>query len=232
MTVCKKSILLTRSIEENREISGIFENIGLIPVFCPLLEYKTLEFDCAALENYSDIILSSKRASCVVAPLLSDKTQNLWIVGKSSLQFFRSRKNKNIRIFEDFELLEKSIAGKDFKDFLYLSSNFISKEPPEGMRRIVVYETLYAKKIDEIFLKEMEPGVDYISLFSENCAKTFIELAKNYNLLEKLRNSYIIAISSKVAEIAKPYFNKVSYPKNKNLEGMVELIIEHEKNDS
>ena len=45
-------------------------------------------------------------------------------------------------------------------------------------------------------------GIDYIVLYSENCAKTLLKLLIENNLVNYLGNTTYIAISSKVARAA------------------------------
>jgi hypothetical protein len=68
-------------------------------------------------------------------------------------------------------------------------------------------------------LNAIKKGVDYILLYSENCAKTLVKLILEKQLLKNVANSVVITISSKVENVVKPYF-KNSFAK----EGAAQMI--------
>lgn len=219
----KISVVLTRSREENYKAGSLLKKAGFRPIYTPLLEYSPADFDISLLGEYSDIVISSPRAARRIKGLLNDRPQNLWIVGESSINSLKGLKNKNIKTFLDFGALENFLKDRE-GEFLYLSSDFISKEPPKNFRRLIAYKTLYSSEISDRALAELSGGVDYICLYSANCAKVFINLLKKYDLLGKLENSYIIALSYRIAEIVEPYFGKIYYREDKRLSDIVGII--------
>ena len=79
-----KSVLLTRNIEENNEtIKEISKyNLDLRYIHCPLIKYKTLDFNIDILDNYSNIIITSKYAANILAGYRFKK--DIWVVGYNS----------------------------------------------------------------------------------------------------------------------------------------------------
>ena len=79
-----KSILLTRSLEANQETIEEINRYGLNfrYIECPLINYKSLDFDADILKNYSNIIITSKYAATIIAK--HELKHNIWVVGDKS----------------------------------------------------------------------------------------------------------------------------------------------------
>ena len=73
-------------------------------------------------------------------------------------------------------------------------------------------------------------GIDYILLYSQNCAKTLVKLLTKYNLINILKNTIVITISAKVANIVNIYFSNVVYVEQAEQQQMINLLINYDKN--
>lgn len=126
--------------------------------------------------------------------------------------------------------VQHDVHGND-NSFLYLSSNEITEEFPPTIKRQIIYEVKYSEKLSEQQIKTISQGLDYILLYSHNCAKTMVKLLIKYDLLTKLAKTRVIAVSSKVANVVKPYFKAVIFPSNNGLynktlnDKVIELLI-------
>jgi hypothetical protein len=85
----------------------------------------------------------------------------------------------------------------------------ISTRMPHGIKMINVYKVRYKDNLSEREIQILKSGVDYIPLYSENCAKTLIKLILVNDLLKYIENSVIIAISSKVEKLLMDYFRQI-----------------------
>lgn len=217
-----KSVLLTRSAEDNLEIISSLQPDVFKYICSPLVKYKSLQIS-ENIENYSDIIITSKYA----AKILTNHTKglllkkNIWLVGKSSEQIFQD--NFEIQyVAANIEELMKQLPGKIYSKTLYLSSNEITKDLPAEIKRIIVYEVEYAKDLCQI--DEIEKGINYILLYSYNATNTLIKLFTKNNLLPLLANSTVIAISEKVADNIRFFVKNVVYCDYGKPEQMLELL--------
>lgn len=71
--------------------------------------------------------------------------------------------------------------------------------------RRILYNVIYRDSLPIDINERLQKGIDFIPLYSENCAKTLIKLLLENNLLKYLENTVVIGISSKVEQVIKPY---------------------------
>ena len=228
------TILLTRSVQENEELIQVLNQYNFRVISCPLLEYKNLEFDFSnILENYSNIIITSKYAAKL---LLLASTQynskatnhNAWVVGEISSALLKEAGFKIKYTAKDAQDLIKNLPINIYNTTIYLSANEITKNLPKEIKRQIIYEVNYSNTLQEDNIQDINNGVDYTLLYSLNCAKTLVRLLFKYDLLKKLENTMIIAISLRVANIMKQHFKNVIYAKKKQT-AMVELLTQDAK---
>ena len=72
-------------------------------------------------------------------------------------------------------------------------------------------------------------SIDFILLYSQNSAKTFLRLLLQNNLLEYLQDSLVVAISLKVANIVRPFIKNVVYCDDQNPNDIIKLLSENAK---
>ena len=96
-----------------------------------------------------------------------------------------------------------------FNNMVYLSGDIISKELPDGIRREVVYKVAYLNNLDKEVIIQIKEGVNYLTAYSKNCAKTLLNLLVENNLLKYLENTKVIAISSSVGNILNQHFKNI-----------------------
>ena len=197
-----KTILLTRSKEDNQTLKDILTPKGYNCIECSLLKSVNIPFDPKALDPYNNIITTSKRA----AKLMPRANKNAWVVGNSSAEILR-QKNYNIKyIAASASELKDHIPKDIYSSTIYPASNMISVEMPDDIKVLQVYKVIYKDELSKDEIKLIKDGIDYIALYSENCAKTLLKLIVENNLLKYLENTMVIAISSKVEMVVKDYF--------------------------
>ncbi len=231
-----KSILLTRSIEDNYDIIRTIENNNRaleqkFKYICsPLVQYKDLNFDPRILFNYTNIIITSKFAAKLFVSLISrypgfkkdNINQNFWVVGNISNIILTQNNLIVSGVARNIQQLIKNFPPEFYKQTIYLSSNEITQELPSSITRQIIYEVQYISQLHNI--EEIKKGVDYILLYSQNSAKTLIKLLADNKLLELLSNSQVIAISKKVADIIKIFSKNVIYCEDGKPEQMLTIF--------
>lgn len=222
-----KSVLLTRSAEDNLEIISSLQT-GVFKYICsPLVQYKSLQIT-DNIEDYSDIIITSKYAAKILTNyakgLLLKK--NIWLVGKSSAQMLQDKFEIQY-VAANIEELMKQLPQEIYNKAIYFSSNEITKDLPIEIKRIIVYEVEYAKDLCQI--EEIQKGINYILLYSYNTTNTLIKLFTKNNLLPILVDSTVIAISEKVADNIRFFVKNVVYCDYGKPEQMLELLLNDTK---
>ncbi|HJD60307.1 MAG TPA: hypothetical protein LFW20_06695 [Rickettsia endosymbiont of Omalisus fontisbellaquei] len=221
-----KSVLLTRNIEENNEtIKEISKNnLDLRYIHCPLIKYKTLDFNINILDNYLNVIITSKYAASILADY--DLIQDIWVVGNKSKQLLGK---KVAYVAKNVEDLIKHFPPDLYEQTIYLSSNEITKDLPDKIARHIIYNVEYLNELPLSIIKEFKSNIDFVLLYSQNSATTLVRLLLQNNLLEYLQDSLVIAISLKVANIVRPFIKNVIYCDDQNPNDIIKLLSENAK---
>lgn len=219
-----KTVLLTRSSEDNIALKEILESKGYNCFTCSLLEYSPIAVDYEILDNYSDIIITSAKAALLVP--YTSRPKNAWVVGKRSAEILRA-KNYHINYVASSALeLRAILPQSSYEAMIYLASNIITIQMPENIRYLNVYQVKYKSTLSTEEIACFVAGLDYIVVYSQNCAKTLISLIMANNLLKYVAKTRFIAISSKVSKIAEGYFNSIT--SCSNAEEILETLVSYE----
>ncbi|WP_375326462.1 uroporphyrinogen-III synthase [Candidatus Tisiphia endosymbiont of Nemotelus uliginosus] len=245
-----KSVLLTRSTEDNYDIIQTLENNNFaypnasivrkngisekqFKYICsPLVKYHALDFDPTILHNYNNVIITSKVATKLFVSwfnnypnlqLQPNITKNIWVVGDSSNIILRQHNFTVHYIAKNIQELIYNIPPQLYNHSIYLSSNEITQELPSPIKRQIIYEVQYANTLQH--LEEIKKGVDYILLYSQNSAKTLITLLRANNLLKLFFSTQVLTISEKVASIIRFFTKNVVSCKEGKPEEMLKLLI-------
>lgn len=219
-----KSVLLTRHIEENNEtIKEISKyNLDLRNIHCPLIKYKTLDFNIDILDNYSNIIITSKYAASILTG--HNLKQDIWVVGSKSKRLLGKKVMYTAKNVED---LIKHFPPDLYEQTIYLSSNEITKDLPSKIARHIIYNVEYLNELPVSIIKEFKNNIGFILLYSQNSARTLVKLLLQNNLLEYLQDSLVVAINLKVANIVRPFIKNVVYCDDQNLNDIIKLLSEN-----
>ena len=207
-----KTVLLTRSTRENLLLKAKLE-AKLKCIECDLISYHPLPFDYLELNKYTDIIITSKYAAMIISS--SDiKDKFAWVVGEVSAKILIEKGYKIKYVAENSLELLRQIPENIYSNAVYLSGNIITTEMPSAIHRKIIYNVIYREILTGQMINEIKNGIDFILLYSENCAKTLIKLLQQNNLVKNLENSIVIGISSKVIKIISNYFKNTIACKN------------------
>ncbi len=224
-----QSFLLTRSKTANATLKAKLAYAGGKVFECNLIDYELALFDESVLDEYTDLVITSPFAAKKV-PINLDNTCYAWVVGEYSRDILRNKGYKirccapnATELKKELQSLWPSILSKASRVALrdgvensnsgalivYLSSNNITLEMPVFVKRKVFYNVLYKKSLSEAEIKRFKHGIDYILLYSENCAKTLLQLLLENDLLKYLEKTTIVAISSKVGNVLEGYVKNI-----------------------
>ncbi|AFB21024.1 uroporphyrinogen-III synthase [Rickettsia canadensis] len=224
-----KSVLLTRSLEENRKIIKEMSksNLDLHYIHCPLIKYKILDFNVNILANYSNIIITSKYAAIIITKHYIN--QNIWVVGNTSKKLLENKGLKVTYTAKNLEDLIEHFPPKLYEQTIYLSSNKITKDLPNEIARHIIYSVEYLNELPVSIIKEFEKNIDFILCYSQNSAKTLVKLLLQNNLLQYVQESLVVAISLKVANIVRPFTKNVVYCDDQNPNDIIKLLSDNAK---
>jgi uroporphyrinogen-III synthase len=201
-----KSVLLTRAKSANSILKKKLLNYDLLE--CSLIEYELLPLDNSRIINYSDLIITSYFAASN-APAALGKFKRAWVVGENSSKLLRDKGYEILFCAVNAASLKQKLVRTNLHSAIYLSGNNITIDMPSYVERQIFYNTHYKNNLSKLEIQRYKQGVDYILLYSENCAKTLLQLLLDNDLVKYLENTTIVAISSKVSKVVKSYFKNI-----------------------
>lgn len=230
-----KNILLTRAFEDNQLVQRKLEYRDFICYQMPLIEYID-SFDAESMDaalcsgNYNNIIITSKYAAkliCYAENISSIYTKNFWVVGYASANMLRSNGCQVKEIADTASKLIQKLPRNILSDTIYLSGDQITMQMPTSVKRIIIYKVKYKDSLSDDDVIAIKNGMNYVTLYSENSARTLYSLLNQNNLLEYIKNSVLIAISDKVANIMNSHF-KHQITMN-NSDDLINILYQYEQ---
>lgn len=220
-----KSVLITRAKGENMVLRSKLQTYGYEVLECNLIKYTLLPINLYALRSFTNIIITSNFAAKKLPQAWQDSIF-VWVVGQNSAETL-TRKGYKIKFCTEsaLSLKQELTNSKQITQMIYLSSNKITVDMPHWVKRQIFYNVSYLESLTETQKMRYQKGIDYILLFSKNCAKTLRKLFIDHNLLHCVTNTTIIAISSNVTETLNSNFQKKIVLQNSNL--MLEYLKNH-----
>lgn len=209
-------IILTRSFYDNLFVEKQIkdsEHCSNPNILClNLISFQNIKFDFdGGDDDYSNIIITSKHTASILPK--NTQGQNAYVVGNYSANILEN-KGYNIKCVaknasELRSVIESEIDNNEGESFIYFSGDHITLEMPSYVRREIIYKTEYKESLSAEEIAFIKEGVDIIPVYSVNCAKTLINILDSNNLIKKVANSSIIAISSNVADVLVEDFKNV-----------------------
>lgn len=203
-----KSVLLTRAKEFNNELKDSLQQFDYELLECDLIEYELQTLNLSEFLRYDHLLVTSFFAASRL-PDAPRSGMSVWTVGARSAKLLASKGYRVGFYAESAEILKKDIPEFIFADMLYLSSDHITVNMPPAIDRKIFYRVKYRENLSDQQIARYKQGLNYILLYSENCAKTLIKLFLENDLMNYLENTTCLVISSKVENIVRPHFANI-----------------------
>ena len=206
-------VLLTRNLEESKELIRTFKCNGIKVSNLPLLEISKVNHNELKMNNFNAIIFTSSNAIKFLDLKSIDKNILCFCVGSYTEKTARSNgfqrvyaADGNVRNLK--ELVQQNLSTKDNK-ILYVSGEVVSfpldKELiSEGykVKRFINYTAKHIENLDLSFLKLLKKDMpDLVYVYSENSAKSFLKLIKKYELVDYWMNTNLMCIGEKTSSV-------------------------------
>jgi len=206
-------ILFTRELNESEDLIKKFKSSGFKVSNLPLLKISKLNYNEIKPSSFEVIIFTSSNAIKFLELKNIDKNILCFCVGSSTERTARSKgfqkvfaADGNVRNLK--ELIQQNLAVKN-KRILYVSGEIVSypldKELTlEGyaVNRLINYRVEHNEKIDLTFLEALKRDTpDLVYVYSENSAKSFLNLIKKYELVDYWMNTNLMCIGEKTSSV-------------------------------
>ena len=214
-------ILLTRPLEDSANLLIKFKDLGHVVSHLPVIKIRKIEYKEPNFNDYSAIIFTSSNAIKNLNIDSINKIIKCFCVGSVTEKFARRfgfqhviAADGNIRALK--ELIFQNCDKKDGK-ILYVSGEFISfnldKElMNEGyeISRIINYTVDHIDEFQNNVIEELKKNIpDIVYVYSENSAKSLLNIIKKYQLIDSWMNTNLMCIGEKTSSV----LNEVKWKK-------------------
>ena len=206
-------ILLTRPLEDSREMILKLQSLGHNVSHIPLISIESKNYESINFSDFNGIIFTSTNAIKFLNLNLIDKKINCFCVGSSTEKKAKSVGFQNIfcadgNVNNLKELILQNFNSSDGK-LLYVSGEIISNELDQqlivkgyNVKRIINYTAKPVEKFNNELIENLKlkmPEIVYI--YSQNSAMSFLNLIKNYQLDNLWMSTNLMCISEKTSNV-------------------------------
>ena len=206
-------ILLTRPLNDSKEMILKFQSLGHEVSHMPLINIEGKEYEQINFSNFNGIIFTSSNAIKYLDLKKIDKKINCFCVGNITEKKARSVGFQNVFSAEGNvnnlkELILQNVNSSDGK-LIYISGETISdnldqKLISEGynIKRIINYVVKPVEKFNDNFIEKLKLKMpDIVYVYSQNSAMSFLNLIKNYRLGTLWMNTNLMCIGEKTSAV-------------------------------
>ena len=206
-------ILLTRPLEDNREMILKFQSLGHEVTHMPLISIEGIKYEDLNFSDFKGIIFTSSNAIKFLDTKSIDKKINCFCVGSATESKAKSIGFQNIfaadgNVNNLKELILQNFNSSDGK-LLYVSGEIISNDLDQilisegyNIQRIINYKANPVEKFSDTFIEKLKlnmPEVVYV--YSQSSAISFLNLIKNYELVNLWMDTNLMCIGEKTSAV-------------------------------
>ncbi|OCW82096.1 uroporphyrinogen III synthase [Pelagibacteraceae bacterium GOM-A5] len=187
-------ILLTRPMEDSKELILKFSSMKHKVSHLPLLQIKKKEIEDPIFEQFKAIIFTSANAIKNLDTSKIDKNIICFCVGNATERKAKELGFQNIFCAEGNVNNLKELILQNFNpktgSMLYVSGEIVSYDLDKDLisenyivKRVKNYTAIPNENLDDNFLINIKSSVpDVVFIYSENSARTFYKMIKKHNL--------------------------------------------------
>ena len=209
-------ILLTRPLEDSHELILRFQKLGHQVSHMPLIKIEKKNYETLNFSDYKGIIFTSSNSIKFLDLKLIDKKINCFCVGsvtekKARMNGFQNVYSADGSVRNLKELILQNFNSSDGK-LLYISGEIISTNLDQelisegySIKRIINYIARPIEKIDEIFISKLRLKMpEIVFVYSKNSAINFLNIIKNYQLVDLWMDTNLMCIGEKTSSVLNP----------------------------
>ena len=206
-------ILLTRPLEDSREMILKFKSLGHEISHMPLISIEGIKYEDLNFSDFKGIIFTSSNAIKFLDTKSVDKKINCFCVGSATESKAKSIGFQNIfaadgNVNNLKELILQNFNSSDGK-LLYASGEIISNDLDQilisegyNIQRIINYKANPVEKFSDTFIEKLKLNIPEIAyIYSQNSAISFLNLIKNYELINLWMDTNLMCIGEKTSAV-------------------------------
>ena len=206
-------ILLTRPLDDCKDLIIKFNSLGHKVSHLPVIKIESVDYDQPNFNDYKGIIFTSANAVKNLKLINIDKKINCFCVGSATESKAKSIGFQNIfaadgNVNNLKELILQNFNSSDGK-LLYVSGEIISNDLDQilisegyNIQRIINYKANPVEKFSDTFIEKLKlnmPEIAYV--YSQNSAISFLNLIKNYELVNLWMDTNLMCIGEKTSAV-------------------------------
>ena len=206
-------ILLTRPLEDSKELILRFSSLGHNVSHLPVIKIEPIKYDEPDYSQFKGVIFTSSNAIKNLDLTKVDKKIECYCVGSRTEKVAKLNGFQNIISAEGNvnNLKELILQNFDSKNgsLLYVSGEVVSSRLDKdlitegySLKRLINYTVSSTLEIKEEFRAELKLSlIHIIYIYSENSAKSLLNLLKKYNLLDSWMDTNLMCMGEKSSSI-------------------------------
>ncbi len=214
-------ILLTRPIEDCKNLILKFKTLGHTVSHLPVIKIKKKKYDPINFSEYNCVIFTSSNAVKNLNLNEISKNVNCFCVGEATEKIARSFGFQNVfsadgNVNNLKELILQNINNKNGK-LLYISGEIISSNLDKDLikegytiNRLINYYVEPIDTLDVDFVEKLKKNIpEIVFIYSENSGNNFLNLINKYELVDYWMNTNLMCIGEKTSSV----LNKIKWKK-------------------
>ena len=206
-------ILLTRPIEDCKNLILKFKTLGHTVSHLPVIKIKKKEYDPINFSEYNYIIFTSSNAVKNLNLNEINKNITCFCVGEATEKIARSFGFQNVfsangNVNNLKELILQNINNKNGK-LLYISGEIISSNLDKDLikegytiNRLINYYVEPIDTLDVDFVEKLKKNIpEIVFIYSENSGNNFLNLINKYELVDYWMNTNLMCIGEKTSSV-------------------------------
>ena len=206
-------ILLTRPLDDSKELISKFTSLGHKVSHLPVLDIEPIKYIEPDYKQFKGIIFTSANAIKNLNIAKIDKNIQCFCVGSSTEKLAKYSGFQNIFCAEGNVNNLKEIILQNFDpkigSLVYVSGEIISVNLDEDLisegyvvKRIINYTVKPIEEINDEFIKDLKKTIpDIVFVYSENSARNFINLLKKYSLVDEWMETNLMCLGEKASSV-------------------------------
>ena len=206
-------ILLTRPLEDSKELILKFSSLGHKVSHLPVIKVLPVKYDEPDYSQFKGIIFTSSNAIKNLDLNRVDKKIECYCVGSATEKVAKLNGFQNIISAEGNVNNLKELILQNFKptdgELVYVSGEIIARDLDnelisEGykVKRIINYKVKPIERINDDFMEKLKLEIpEIVYIYSENSAISMLNLIKNYGMLDCWMNTNLMCIGEKASSI-------------------------------
>ena len=206
-------ILLTRPLEDSREMILKFQSLSHEVSHMPLISIEGVKYEDLSFSDFKAIIFTSSNAIKFLDIKSIDKKIICFCVGSATEKKARGNGFQNVfsadgNVNNLKELILQNFNSSDGK-LLYVSGEIISNDLDQqlisegyNVKRIINYSANPIEKFNDDFIEKLKLKIpEIVYVYSQNSAISFLNLIKNYQLDGFWMNTNLMCIGERTSSI-------------------------------